>query len=139
MWLLLAALGCERPTAGAVAVPEVAGVPGADRPRGAGAPAPVTLPLGLSDAVARVIDRYPIDGSYAYRWPPDDGVWWGTTREVRYGAELRQTPSRYTSTQSSQPVGTNVNVWAPWMAQSERASLVGGQSARRRRPGWGRT
>lgn len=40
--------------------------------------------VGLSDEVARVVDRYPLDGSYTFYWPPDDGVWWGTTRDVRY-------------------------------------------------------
>jgi hypothetical protein len=49
-------------------------------------PPPPTAPLGpgLSDAVARVVDTYPADASWGFFWPPDDGVWWGTTRDVRY-------------------------------------------------------
>ena len=42
------------------------------------------LDIGLSDAVAHVMDTYPLDGSYGYYWPEDDGVWWGTTRDVSY-------------------------------------------------------
>jgi hypothetical protein len=44
----------------------------------------VEVGVGLSAAVARVIDGYPLDGSYGFYWPPDDGVWWGTTRDVWY-------------------------------------------------------
>lgn len=62
--LLLLLLGCHRPTS--------------TRPTGP------PLPAGLSAEVAAVMDRYPTDGSYPYYWPPDDGVWWGTTHDVWY-------------------------------------------------------
>lgn len=39
---------------------------------------------GLNDAVMALVEQYPTDGSMGYYWPPDDGVWWGTTRELRY-------------------------------------------------------
>jgi hypothetical protein len=87
MLVLLTALGCARPAA--VVAPELpvpthsTHAPSATPVPGA-RPADPTLPAGLSTEVAAVMDRYPIDGSYAYFWPPDDGVWWGTTRDVRY-------------------------------------------------------
>jgi hypothetical protein len=34
--------------------------------------------------VLDVIATYPTDGSYGYYWPEDDGVWFGTTRDVWY-------------------------------------------------------
>jgi hypothetical protein len=46
------------------------------------------LASGLSEAVAHVMDTYPVDGSFGYYWPEDDGVWWGTTRDIRYLGEL---------------------------------------------------
>jgi len=95
MLVLLAATACVRPSA--VGVPpaedfvparaDVAPAPDVTPARGARVTTP-TVPTGLSDAVAAAIDRYPTDGSYAYYWPPDDGVWWGTTRDVRYGGFL---------------------------------------------------
>jgi hypothetical protein len=45
---------------------------------------PTGLDPGLSDAVARVMGAYPRDGSYGFYWPPDDGMWWGTTRDLWY-------------------------------------------------------
>ncbi|MDP2313159.1 MAG: hypothetical protein Q8P41_09665 [Pseudomonadota bacterium] len=44
--------------------------------------------VGLSDAVARWMDTYPSDGSLGFHWPPDDGVWWGTTRDLWYQGAL---------------------------------------------------
>jgi hypothetical protein len=81
MALLFLTLGCARTTTEIAALPAGAAA-GTGRPAPFAPPAP--LPEGLSDAVEAVVDRYPTDGSYAYHWPPDDGVWWGTTREVRY-------------------------------------------------------
>ena len=49
---------------------------------------PTPIGPGLSDAVARVVDSYPVDGTFGFHWPPDDGVWWGTTRDVRYRGVL---------------------------------------------------
>lgn len=46
------------------------------------------LGVGLSDAVAAIVDTYPTDGTMGFYWPPDDGVWWGTTRDVTYAGQL---------------------------------------------------
>jgi hypothetical protein len=48
----------------------------------------VEVGVGLSDAVARVVDAYPADATLGFYWPPDDGVWWGTTRDLWYRGTL---------------------------------------------------
>ncbi|MDP2304748.1 MAG: hypothetical protein Q8P18_01815 [Pseudomonadota bacterium] len=49
---------------------------------------PTGVGLGLSDAVARVMDSYGDGADYGFYWPPDDGVWWGTTRDLWYRGVL---------------------------------------------------
>lgn len=44
--------------------------------------------VGLSAEVVRRLEAYPQDGSMGYYWPPDDGVWWGTARDVWYAGTL---------------------------------------------------
>ncbi|MFZ5481202.1 MAG: hypothetical protein ACOZNI_30870 [Myxococcota bacterium] len=66
------------------AVHDPAAEPVPSPPEAEVAPADLRIGEGLSDEVARVMDGYPLDGSYGFFWPPDDGVWWGTTRDVRY-------------------------------------------------------
>jgi hypothetical protein len=46
------------------------------------------LGVGLSDVVASIVDTYPTDGTMGFYWPPDDGIWWGTTRDVTYAGQL---------------------------------------------------
>lgn len=72
----------------AIAAASAAADDGSATPVPGAVPAAPTLAPGLSDAVSAVMDRYPTDGSYGWFWPPDDGMWWGTTREVRYGRFL---------------------------------------------------
>jgi hypothetical protein len=43
---------------------------------------------GLSDKVQALVQQYPKDGSYGFYWPPDDGIWWGTTRDLWYQGML---------------------------------------------------
>jgi hypothetical protein len=42
----------------------------------------------FNDLVMDYLATYPTDGSYGYYWPEDDGVWYGTTRDVSYRGTL---------------------------------------------------
>jgi len=76
--MLVALLACApRPVATA---PAVTPIEAAWAPESADA----RVGDGLSNVVAAIVDRYPTDGTYGFHWPPDDGVWWGTTRDIRY-------------------------------------------------------
>jgi hypothetical protein len=44
----------------------------------------IEVGVGLSDAVQAIVATFPTDGSMGYYWPPDDGVWWGTPRDLSY-------------------------------------------------------
>lgn len=45
--------------------------------------------------VLGLVEEYPTDGSYGYYWPEDDGVWFGTTREIWYRGERMSTADPY--------------------------------------------